>query len=120
MIAALFFVGAFIGSEGALGTQALRFLAVLGAPQYEAYKAQYADRTGTDSSDYLLFFEQERRRESVSYFEAHPDVRIVDKTIFANAVVVSLPEPAESHLEDLRAQPFAWMVLRDRAFFFCH
>jgi len=120
LIAAVFLVGAFIGSEGTLGTQALRLLAALGAPQYEAYKDMYADQTGTGTSDYLLFFEKEGRAEAVPYFEAHPDVRVVDNTIFANAVVVSVPEPAKSHLEDLRGQPFTWMVIRDRPFFFCH
>ena len=121
--AAAFAMGAWIGSDGAIGTQALRLLAAMGAPQYDAYKELYAARDaaqGGKEIDYLLFFEREKRILSEAYFTEHPQVRVVDKTIFDNAIVVALPEPTKPWVDDLKRQPFVWMLLRDRPLFFCH
>ena len=121
--AAAFTVGAWVGSDGAVGSRLLLFLAAMGAPQYDAYKDLYAAREsaqGGVEADYLLFFEQDMRGASAPYFAAHPRIRIIDETIFDNAVVGALPEPTKPWVDDLKRQPFVWMLLRDRPLFFCH
>jgi hypothetical protein len=120
VIAVVFFVGAIMGSDGAIGQRALRMLAALGAPQYDAYKDMYAQGRTPGTVDYLLFFKDEERSHSQAYFDAHPAVTITGDTVFDDAIVVALPRSSESLVSDLREQPFVWMLVRDRPFFFCH
>ena len=120
VVALVFSVGAIIGSDGALGQRALRLLAALGAPQYDAYKDMYAQGQTPGTVDYLLFFKDGERPHSQAYFDAHPAVTITGDTVFDDAIVVALPRASESLVSELREQPFVWMLVRDRPFFFCH
>lgn len=118
-----FLIGVWLGSDGKVGTQALGLLAAMGAPQYAMYQEIYATREGLDGqkeTDYLLFFERDHQSLSEFYFSKHPQVRVVNDTVFNNAVVVALPEPVSLWVEDLKRQSFVWMLLRDRPLFFCH
>jgi len=122
LAAAAFLIGADAGSGGTLGAQVLRILALLGAPQYDAYREMYApgNGLGQERSDYLFFFHRGGGAEASAYLAGDPLIRVSDQTIFSNGLVVSLPEPAGPIVAKLRAQPFTWMVLRDRPYFFCH
>ena len=72
---AAFAVGAWVGSDGAIGGQLLRVLAAMGAPQYDAYKDLYAAREapeGGKETDYLLFFEHDAHNEQQQRQPAKP------------------------------------------------
>ncbi|MFT5394419.1 MAG: hypothetical protein ACI8PT_004630 [Gammaproteobacteria bacterium] len=120
LVPLVFFVGVIIGSDGTIGQRALRLLAALGAPQYDAYKDMYAQGQTPGTVDYLLFFKDEQRSLSQAYFDTHPAVTITGDTVFDDAIVVALPRSSQSLVSELREQPFVWMLVRDRPFFFCH
>lgn len=117
----IFIASAYVSSDGALGTMVLRGLAVLGTPQYETYRELYAkDEESAGSKDYLLFYAEAGRHLAKPFFDAHPEVRVTGGTVFDNSVVVAIDDDAASLVEELRAQPFVWMLVRDRPLFFCH
>ena len=117
----LFFgVGAFVGSGGQVGQHALRLLATIGAPQYEAYRDLYGDDGGSQSADYILFYKGELGPVAEAYFAARDDVTISGKSALQQSIIVTINEPSRDRADELRAQEFVWMLVRDRPFFFCH
>ena len=121
LVATAFVVGVFLGSDGAAGDKALRLLAALGAPRYEAVRSAYAP-DADERASYLLFFDEASAEDPrvEAFLAARPELEITGYTVFANAVVLSGPPPPSPWVEALRAEPFVWLLLRDRPFFFCH
>ena len=121
---AAFAVGAAIANWPTLGDRAMRFLALMGQPRLDAMQAIEEPIVGPDGiarADWLVFFdggatEYERSR----LLEEHDSVQFVDRTIFANGVVLSIPESARTVVAAIRSSPAVWLMLKDRPFYLCH
>lgn len=121
---AAFLVGLAAANGPALGDRAARLLALMGQPRLDAMQALEEPVVGADGvarSDWLVFFERETPEpERERLLARHEPVRFVERTIFPNGVVVSVPEPSGPVIEALRASPAVWLVLKDRPFLLCH
>ncbi len=101
------------------GQKFRNLLAIVGQPQWEAYQEQY--QSSEEDSSYLLFFRKgEPVDQRTEYLASNLGVKVVEPTVFARGIVISVREPASEFVKTLRELPFVWMVLRDRPFFFCH
>ena len=124
LAAAAFAAGLAIANWPAVSDRAMRFFALMGQPRLEAMRAMEAPVIGADGiarTDWLIFFEDEvlepRRRRLLA---EHESVRFVDRTIFSNGVVVSIPDAAKAVVTAIRSSPAVWLMLRDRPFYLCH
>ena len=104
--------------------RAMHFLALMGQPRLEAMRAMEEPVVGADGIariDWLVFFEDEAPEpERRRLLAEHESVRFVDRTIFSNAVVVSIPDAAKAVVAAIRSSPAVWLMLRDRPFYLCH
>lgn len=122
--AGAFLTGLAFASGPALGERVMRLLAALGAPRLEAIRAMEEPVAGPDGvprTQWLVFFEGGAApAERTRLLARHESVRFVEETFFSNGVVVSIAEPSAAVVDALRASSAVWLMLRDRAFYFCH
>ena len=124
LAAAAFAAGLAIANWPVVSDRAMRFFALMGQPRLEAMRAMEEPVVGPDGiarTDWLLFFEDEAPEpERRRLLAAHESVRFVDRTIFSNGVVVSIPDGAKAVVTAIRSSPAVWLMLRDRPFYLCH
>ncbi len=121
---AAFVAGLAIANWPAVGDRAMELLVLLGQPRLEAMQAMEEPVVGPDGiarTDWLVFFEGDApESERSGLLDRHESVRFVDETIFANGVVVSIPDSARAVVQAIRSSPAVWLMLKDRPFFLCH
>lgn len=121
---AAFVAGLAIANWPAVGDRAMELLVLLGQPRLEAMQAVEEPVVGPDGiarTDWLVFFEGDApESERSGLLDRHESVRFVDETIFANGVVVSIPDSARAVVQAIRSSPAVWLMLKDRPFFLCH
>ena len=121
---AAFVAGLAIANWPAVGDWAMDLLVLLGQPRLEAMQAMEEPVVGPDGiarTDWLVFFEGDApESERSGLLDRHESVRFVDETIFANGVVVSIPDSARAVVQAIRSSPAVWLMLKDRPFYLCH
>ena len=121
---AAFVAGLAIANWPAVGNRAMELLVLLGQPRLEAMQAMEEPVVGPDGiarTDWLVFFEGDApESERSGLLDRHESVRFVDETIFANGVVVSIPDSARAVVQAIRSSPAVWLMLKDRPFYLCH
>ena len=124
LAAAAFAAGLAIANWPAVGDRAMEFFVMMGQPRLEVIRAMEQPVVGPDGiarTDWLVFFEDDTpRSERAGLFDRHESVRFVDRTVFSNAVVVSIPDSARSVVRAIRSSPAVWLMLKDRPFYLCH
>ena len=121
---AAFAAGLAIANWPVVGERAMEFFALMGQPRLQAMQAMEEPVVGPDGiarTDWLVFFEDdapEKERERV--LARHESARFVDRTIFSNAVVISIPDSARAVVGAIRSSPAVWLLLKDRPFYLCH
>lgn len=124
LAAAAFVAGLAIANWPAVGDWAMDLLVLLGQPRLEAMQAMEEPVVGPDGiarTDWLVFFEGDApESERSGLLDRHESVRFVDETIFANGVVVSIPDSARAVVQAIRSSPAVWLMLKDRPFYLCH
>lgn len=124
LAAAAFAAGLAIANWPAFSDRAMRFFALMGQPRLEAMRAMEEPVVGADGiarNDWLVFFEDEAPEpERRRLLAEHESMRFVDRTIFSNGVVVSIPDAAKAVVGAIRSSPAVWLMLRDRPFYLCH
>ena len=121
---AAFAAGIAIANWPTIADRAMRMLAYLGQPRLEAMQAMEEPVIGPDGiarTDWLVFFEDDATQaERARLLERHGSVRFVERTIFSNGVVVSVPDSARAVVDAFRSSPAVWLMLKDRPFYLCH
>ena len=121
---AAFVAGLAIANWPAVGDRSMELLVLLGQPRLEAMQAMEEPVVGPDGiarTDWLVFFEGDApESERSGLLDRHESVRFVDETIFANGVVVSIPDSARAVVQAIRSSPAVWLMLKDRPFYLCH
>lgn len=124
LAAVAFAAGLAIANWPAVGDRAMEFFVLMGQPRLEAMQAMERPVAGPDGiarSDWLVFFEGDApQSERAGLIERHESVRFVDRTIFSNGVVVSIPDSARAVVQAIRSSPAVWLMLKDRPFYLCH
>ena len=121
---AAFATGLAIANWPVVSDRAMEFFALMGQPRLDAMRAMEEPVVGPDGiarSDWLVFFEDESSTSDRQRLLAeHESVRFVDTTIFANGVVLSIPDAAKLVVSAIRSSPAVWLMLKDRPFYLCH
>ena len=124
LAATAFLAGLAVANWPAFGSRAMEFFALMGQPRLEAIRAMEEPAVGPDGiarADWLVFFEDDApEAERARLLARHESVRFVDRTIFSNGVVVSIPESSKAIVSAIRSSPAVWLMLKDRAFYLCH
>ena len=124
LAAVAFAAGLAIANWPDVADRAMELFALMGQPRLEAMRAMAEPVVGPDGvarSDWLVFFDGDARQSDRDRLLAeHDSVRYVDRTIFSNAVVVSIPDTAKSVIGAIRSSPAVWLMLKDRPFYLCH
>jgi len=124
LAAAAFAAGLAIANWSAVANRAMEFFVLMGQPRLEAMRAMEEPVVGPDGiarTDWLVFFEDDApRSERAGLIERHESVLFVDRTIFSNGVVVSIPDSARAVVQAIRSSPAVWLMLKDRPFYLCH
>ena len=124
LAAAAFAAGLAIANWPAVGDRAMEFFVLMGQPRLEAMQAMEQPVAGPDGiarTDWIVFFEADApQSERAGLIERHESVHFVDRTIFSNGVVVSIPDSARAVVQALRSSPAVWLMLKDRPFYLCH
>ena len=124
LAATAFAAGLAIANWPAVGGRAMEFLAFLGKPRLEAMQAMEEPVVGPDGvarTDWLVFFEDDAPdSERERLLARHESVHFVDRTIFSNGVVFSIPDSAKAIVSAIRSSPAVWLMLKDRPFYLCH
>ena len=121
---AAFAAGLAIANWPVVGERAMEFFALMGQPRLQAMQAMEEPVVGPDGiarTDWLVFFENDApEKERERLLTRHASVRFVDRTIFSNAVVISIPDSARAVVGAIRSSPAVWLLLKDRPFYLCH
>ena len=124
LAAIAFAAGLAIANWPVFSSRAMEFFALMGQPRLEAMRAMEEPVVGPDGvarSDWLVFFEDDAPQSDRDRLIAeHEPVRFVERTIFSNAVVVSIPDTARAVVSAIRSSPAVWLMLKDRPFYLCH
>ena len=124
LAAAAFSAGLAIASWPVVGERVMEFFALMGQPRLEAMRAMEEPVVGPDGvarTHWLVFFEDDApETERERLLARHESVRFVERTIFADGVVVSIPDSARAVVGALRSSPAVWLMLKDRPFYLCH
>ena len=124
LAAAAFAAGLAIANWPAVGDRAMEFFVLMGQPRLEAMQAMEQPIAGPDGirrTDWLVFFEDDApQSERAGLIDRHESVHFVDRTIFSNGVVVSIPDSARAVVQAIRSSPAVWLMLKDRPFYLCH
>ncbi len=124
LAAAAFAAGLALANWPVVGDRAMALLALMGQPRLEAMQAMEEPVVGPDGvarADWLVFFEDDApEAERAGLLARHESVRFVDRTIFSNGVVVSIPDTARAVVGAIRSSPAVWLMLKDRPFYLCH
>ena len=121
---AAFATGLAIANWPVVSDRAMEFFVVMGQPRLDAMRAMEEPVVGPDGiarTDWLVFFEDDASESDRQRLLAeHESVRFVDTTIFANGVVLSIPDAARLVVSAIRSSPAVWLMLKDRPFYLCH